>query len=179
MSKWCGATLSAVLVATVLVSINPLFSQETKQIAKSEEKDSPKSLGAFQGFWQLDRVEADGRTLPNDLFGSASLEVKGGKYELIRKTTKETKVKGSLAVPEAKATDSQTGKDKATGADLVAVDIIPEGEDGPLDPQKAVFAVIGGKLHLCSGPPGVARPASLNTNGRENVTLMVFSRKKQ
>lgn len=170
--------LAGLLIGLTLGSGNPVFSQETKKESKSEPLDSPKTLAPYQGLWQLERVEADGRTLPKDLFGAATLEVQGRKYELVRKTSKETSVKGSLTTPDAKSPDSQNGKDKNSGAELVAVDIVPEADGKPLDPQKAVFALIGDKLHLCSGPPGIARPASLNTNGRENVTLMVFSRKK-
>lgn len=174
-----GIFPTTLAMGLALICATPVLSQETKKEPKAEAQDTPKSLAPFQGLWQLERVEADGRALPKDLFGSATLDLQGLKYELVRKTTKETKVKGNLLIPDAKSPDSQNGKDKASGADLIAVDIVPQSEGGPLDSQKAVFALIGDKLHLCSGPPGIARPASLNTNARENVTLMVFSRKKQ
>ena len=173
-----GIIPATLVMGLSLISATPAFSQEPKKEPKTEAQDSPKSLAPFQGLWQLDRVEADGRALPKDLFGSATLDLQGLKYELVRKTSKETKVKGTLSIPDAKSPDSQNGKDKASGAELIAVDIVPQSEGGPLESQKAVIALIGDKLHLCSGPPGIARPASLNTNARENVTLMIFSRKK-
>lgn len=178
MSDWSRMLLAGFLAAGVSTWGTCLHAQDVKETGK-EKLGTTKGLELFQGTWQLDRVEADGRPLPPDLFGTATLEVKGTAYNLARKTSKEVQVKGSLAIPEAKVDDPQNGKDKASGADLVAIDITPQADGKALETQKAVFALIDGKLHLCSGPPGTPRPGSLNTQARENVTLMVFSRKKQ
>ncbi len=178
MSDRARKLLTGFVVVCVSLWGYSLQAQDAKDSVK-EVPATAKALEPFQGTWQLDRVEADGRPLPPDLFGTATLEVKGTGYNLARKTSKEVQVKGSLAIPGAKAEDQPNGKDKASGADLVAIDITPQADGKPLETQKAVFALIDGKLHLCSGPPGTSRPGSMNTLARENVTLMVFSRKKQ
>jgi len=134
---------------------------------------NPKPLDPFQGSWQLEKVEADGNQLPPDLFGAANLEIKGNEYTLTKTSGNKVAVKGKLAT-----SDEKTLAKDPKGPDLIAIDITPEADGKPLDPQKGIFALVSGKLHLCSGPPGAARPNSLSTQGREAVTLMVFNRKK-
>lgn len=169
------------LICMALGQIAPAQEKKTAEDKKEKPtRETPKELTPFQGTWKLDKVLADGNILPPNLFGEGSLVIKGPDYTLTQKTNREVQVNGKLSVPQDQGPfkDKEPVKGQDRVAELIPVDITPESEGKALETQKAVFAILDGKLYLCSGPPNIPRPKTLNTLAKENVVLMVFGRTK-
>lgn len=148
---------------------------------KSSEKPLPAvsdtPLANLQGLWELAQVEAEGNFLPPGLFGPATLEVKGNRYLLTRNGLE---IKGLLVSPkDGKPFKPDNGKAGGKPEQLLMpLDIIPEVDGKSTMLQEGLCKVEGDKLFLCSGPPGVGRPTSLATQGKPQITVMIFMKKK-
>lgn len=168
-----------ILLSLGMAFPTPAQEKKAEETQKAKEPEaSAKDLAPFQGSWKLEKTLADGNVLPPNLFGESTLVVNGSGYSLVRKTNREVRVIGKLAIPpdQKPFQDKEPAPGQAKGAELVPVDITPESEGKALETQKAVFAVSEGKLFLCSGPPKNSRPKTLNTLAKENVVLFVFTR---
>ena len=172
---------------------------------KSSEKPLPAvsdtPLANLQGLWELAQVEAEGNFLPPGLFGPATLAAKApdsdnwiheikfdgyrlqarreaGKVNLLTRNGLE--IKGLLVSPkDGKPFKPDNGKAGGKPEQLLMpLDIIPEVDGKSTMLQEGLCKVEGDKLFLCSGPPGVGRPTSLATQGKPQITVMIFMKKK-
>jgi uncharacterized protein (TIGR03067 family) len=132
--------------------------------ARADDKaDVEKELKKFQGTWTVERVEADGKEVPIDLFKGMTVTFEGEKYTVkIEDMVIQTATMKLDPSKSPKTFDSTVNT--GTGKGTVILSIYEISED---------------KFKACFDPEGKKRPTEFKTMAGSPVTFAVYKRAKK
>lgn len=129
---------------------------DTHTVAKEREK--------FQGTWTVERVEAEGKEVPIDLFKGMTLTYQGDKYAV--KVGDRIVQTGTQKLDPSRSPKTFDDEAVVAGANHTTIIV-------------GIYEISADTLKVCFDPEGKQRPTEFKTAAGSQTTLGVYKRVKQ